>query len=107
MQRPSLAHFSRQLSLRYVDLLLPRARRSGRYQSNRYTVSTGSFEKKKYTSIAATVVAHVFAAAFAAHKASPSWLLPSYVYVAGSSAHRHPHLVATKSNYHAAGSSAH
>ena len=26
MQRPSLAHFSRQLSLRYVDLLLPRAR---------------------------------------------------------------------------------
>ena len=33
MQRPSLAHFSRQLSLRYVDLLLPRARRSGRYQA--------------------------------------------------------------------------
>jgi hypothetical protein len=57
MTRPSLAHFSRQLSLRYVDLLLPRARRSGRYQSNRYTVATGSFEeKKKY--IAATVVAH-------------------------------------------------
>jgi hypothetical protein len=51
MQRPSLAHFSRQLSLRYVDLPLSRARHlsslSGRYQSKRYTVATGSFEKEK------------------------------------------------------------
>ena len=62
-----------------------------------HTVATASFNTVATDEnnfdlyiIAATVVAHVFAAAVAAHKASPSWLLPSYIYAAGSSAHRHP-----------------
>jgi hypothetical protein len=54
------------------------------------TRSLPVLSRKKKICIAATVVAHVFAAAVAAQKASPSWLLPSYIYAAGSSAHRHP-----------------
>ena len=85
MQRPSLAHFSRQLSLRYVDLLLPRARVLQSY----------------ITHHVAAVARASFTSAVAALCGSRS--LCSGVLRASAS----PHLVATKFNYDAAGSSAH
>jgi hypothetical protein len=89
MQRLSLAHFSRQLSLRYVDLPLPRARHSP-------AASCSQFAGSLITHHAAAVARALFTSAVAAFVDLPPGRYQFIIMQRGPPRIGIPHLVATK-----------